>query len=290
MANSRTIRRRIKSVKNTSQITKAMQMVASSKMKKAQAAALAGRPFAELLGRMLAHVRDYTDESVHPLLQVRKGERHLLILVTTDKGLCGPLNTNLLREVSARHTPETKYVTVGRKGRQFLQRLGREVVADFEIPDLVTFPQSRQIANFCIEQFKENNFDRVSVAYSQYINTLRQEPVVQPLLPISPIQLPGHSLFDAASESTQPLPEILFEPSPALVLDWLLPRFLQFALHKVILEARASEHSARMVAMKSATDNAKDLIKALTLEYNKLRQASITAELLEISTAQLALS
>ncbi|MGI8435436.1 MAG: ATP synthase F1 subunit gamma [Chthoniobacterales bacterium] len=290
MANTQDIRRRIKSIRNTAQITKAMQMVAASKMRKAQQHALAGRPYANLMNRVLVSLQQRTDSKLHPLLQVRELKQELVIVVSTDKGLAGALNTNLFRETSNFETDKAVYVVVGRKARQFLSRTRREILADFELKDAPSFPETKAVAKFATEKFLSGEVDRVSVLYTHFINTINQKPTVRTLLPISNFEVAqAEASAAAASDDGQdPMSEYVFEPSPEGVLDVMLPYYLQYQVFQMILDARASEHSARMVAMKNATDNAKQFIKDLTLEYNKMRQASITTELLEISTAQMA--
>ncbi len=287
MANLRDIRRRIKSVKNTAQITKAMQMVAASKMRKAQLAALAGRDYAQLLNRVIVSVRDAIEPGCHPLLERRDGGKELVILMTTDKGLCGALNTNVLREAASYDPAKTLFVSIGRKGTQFLARLKRQMIADFPLQERPTFPQCKQISKFCIEKFLDHTVDKVTLLYPRFINTLTQAPTAYPILPITSLDEVG------IKTDYEPLPPIEggleFEPSPDAVLEAILPAYIHYLVYQTQLGTRASEHSARMVAMKSATDNAKNLVKDLTLEYNKARQAGITNEILEISTAQLAL-
>jgi F-type H+-transporting ATPase subunit gamma len=297
MPSARDIRRRIKSVKNTAQITKAMQLVAASKMKKAQDLATASRPYAALLNEVLVNLKEQTEEGAHPLLVEREGDRDLVVVVTTDKGLCGGLNTNLLRLLLREAKPGSAFVTVGRKGKNSLAKLQKELLADFHVKDPVPFAESRQISRFVVEQFLENGYSRVRVAFTNFVNTMTQVPMVETLLPIrhidlgkkkgfegmgteEPVDMPGHGPGGAG---------YLFEPDPATVLGTVVPQYVDYQLFQMLLESRASEHSARMVAMKSATDNAKELVKDLTLAYNKQRQSAITAELLEISTAMKAL-
>jgi F-type H+-transporting ATPase subunit gamma len=287
MANLRDIRRRIKSVKNTAQITKAMQMVAASKMRKAQQAALAGRDYALLLNRVIVSLRDAIESDSHPLLERRAGKKELVILMTTDKGLCGALNTNVLREAAAFDPVNTQFVSIGRKGTQFLARLRRKMIADFPLQERPSFPQCKQIAKFCIEKFLDGTVDKVTVLYPRFINTLTQTPSRFPLLPITSLDEAG---IKTDYEALPPIEGGLeFEPAPDAVLNAILPAYIHYLVYQTQLGTRASEQSARMVAMKSATDNAKSLVKDLTLEYNKARQAGITNEILEISTAQLAL-
>lgn len=266
-------------------------MVAASKMRKAQQHALAGRPYARLMNRVLVSLQQRTDPKLHPLLQVRDVKRELIIVVSTDKGLAGSLNTNLLREAANFDVSKTVYIVVGRKARQFLARTNREILADFELRDAPAFAETKAIAQLATERFLSGEVDRVSVLYTHFINTINQKPVVQTMLPITDFDVmgaEGHS-FAGSNGSSDPMGGYVFEPNPEAVLDVMLPYYLQYEVFQMILDARASEHSARMVAMKNATDNAQTLIKDLTLEYNKMRQASITTELLEISTAQMAL-
>lgn len=291
MPSTRDIRRRIKSVKNTAQITKAMQMVASSKMRKAQLAALAGRPYATLMNDVLSAVTEGAGEFTHPLMEKREGRKRAVILVSTDKGLCGALNSNLLREAGKLDKDTTVYVCAGKKGAQFVSRTKRNLAAEFNYKDNPMFSEARAISKFAQEMFLSGQVDRVDVLYTNFINTLSQKPELRPLLPIGEIQaveagVDGHG--DGGQLIKSEL-EYLFEPDPTAVLGNLLPHYVNFQVYQFLLEAKASEHSSRMVAMKNATDNAKQLIKDLTLEYNKLRQANITKELLEITTAQMAM-
>jgi len=274
------LRRRIKSVKNTAQITKAMQMVAAAKMRKAQAAALAGRPYQEMLTRVLAAIKGRVESTSHPLLAVRPVKKDLVLIFSTDKGLCGPLNTSLFRELTDTDRENTEFAVMGRKAVQFVARTRRNLTADFALKDSVRFADVRPIAKFASEKFISGEVDQVRVLYPRFVNTLNQQPVLRNLLPV-----PAEEL-DLAGEATRG--EYLFEPDVHGVLDAILPHYIAFQLFQMALNARASEHSARMVAMKNATDNAKELIKDLTLEYNKVRQENITTELLEITTAQLA--
>ena len=279
MANTLDIRRRIRSVKNTAQITKAMQMVAASKMRKAQAAALAGRPYQEALDRVLGALHGKVDPLENPLLEERPVQRELIVVISTDKGLCGPLNTNLFRELTTVDSANPVFITVGKKGVQYLARTRRELLADFPTSEVPRFREIRPVASFCAERFLSHDVDQVRVLYPKFVNTLSQQPTFHRLLPITPA---------AIAPETKPSGEFVFEPNETAVLAAILPHYLGYEIYQMVLDARASEHSARMVAMKNATDNAKQVVKDLTLEYNKIRQASITTELLDITTAQLA--
>jgi ATP synthase, F1 gamma subunit len=282
MASTRDIRRRIKSVKNTRQITKAMELVAASKMKKAQSAALAGRPYAQLLASMLASLASRVEESAHPFLVKREVKTRGILLVTTDKGLCGPLNANLFKLVSEIKTP-AKFVAIGRKGSQFLARTQRDLIADFPVHDRVPFNEVKVAVEFLMKQYLEGVVDTVEVIYARFKNTLVQEPIIRPILPLSNVA-EFQALVDPKSVNADTR-DMLFEPSAPAVLDALLPFYVNRYLYQVVLSAKASEHSARMVAMKTAKDNATKLVGELSLEYNKARQAAITQEILEIAAA-----
>ncbi len=290
MANTQDIRRRIKSIRNTAQITKAMQMVAASKMRKAQQHALAGRPYAALMNKVLVSLQQRTDPRLHPLLAIRPVNKELVLIISTDKGLCGALNTNLFREAANFDREKTAFVVTGKKARQFVARTKRELLADFELKDSPNFVETKPLSKFCMEKFLRHEVDKVSVLYTHFINTISQRATVQTLLPISSFDLPKGEAAEGAEAGVDPMLGYIFEPKAEQLLDVILPYYLQHQVFQMILDARASEHSARMVAMKSATDNANQFIKDLTLEYNKMRQAGITTELLEIATAQMALS
>jgi len=301
MANLRDIRRRIKSVKNTAQITRAMQLVAAAKMKKAQDQAIAGRDYADKLNQVLTNLKENVNEDSHPLLEKREGEdgksKTLVLVISTDKGLCGGLNTNLLKEVQSSSDTDTVYATVGSKLRKSLMSVGKELVADFKVKDPTPFAEARPIAKYLTEKFLEGDYDCIKIAFNNFVSTMVQTPHVAQLLPIDADTLAekqeyegvGKDVIGETDHAAATEKDYLFEPSPMEVLDTLLPLYINFQIYQMIVEARASEHSARMVAMKSATDNAKNMIDDLTLDYNKLRQAAITAELLEITTAMKAM-
>ena len=291
MPSTRDIRRRIKSVKNTAQITKAMQMVAASKMRKAQQAALAARPYASLMNGVLGNVTFLAGDFTHPLMEKRDGPKRALVLVGTDKGLCGALNSNLMREAARFDKANTIYITAGRKAAQFASRTRRNLAAEFTYKDAPLFSEARSISKFARDLFLKGDVDRVDILYTNFVSTLTQKPQVVPFLPVGEIKgvSSGIPVENKEEKLMHGSTEFLFEPSAEEVLAALLPHSLNFQIYQILLEAKASEQSARMVAMKNATDNAKQLIKDLTLEYNKMRQASITNELLEISTAAMAL-
>ena len=293
MPSTRDIRRRIRSVKNTAQITKAMQMVAAAKMRKAQQAALAGRPYADLMNDVLANAAARTAVFKHPLMEVRPVRKRAIILVSTDRGLCGALNSNLFREAAKSDLNNTTaFITAGRKAAQFIARTRRSLAAEFTYKDTPQFGEARAISKFAQDLFLKGEVDAVDILFTNYISTLTQQSKVVPFLPIGKIEAvrAGHG----GAPEPGPLSPVTttdifnFEPDETTVLGALLPHSLSFRVYQILLEARASEHSARMVAMKNATDNAQQLIKGLTLEYNKLRQSNITKELLEIASAQMA--
>lgn len=286
MPNTRDIRNRIRGVKNTAKITRAMQLVAASKMKKAQDIALEGRPYAELMARMLAVLSDRLPEFQHPFLEERPIRVRGVLVISTNRGLAGALNSNLFREAAKLDAESTAFFTIGKKARQFLGRSQRQLIADFEIGEEAPFKEFRPAIEAMIEAYKSGEIDTIEVLYPAFRNTLVQEPRLVPFLPL------GHFskvLEKRLEEDGQQLAaeerEFVFEPDAASILGPLLDRFLKRETYQLLLDARASEHSARMVAMKAATDNAKKLTDQLTLQYNKARQAGITQEILEITAA-----
>jgi len=290
MPSTRDIRRRIKSVKSTAQITKAMQMVASAKMRRAQQSALASRPYSRLMYRIQRDVTTHAGDFTHPLLETREVRRRAVVLVSTDKGMCGALNGNLFREAAQFDRQSTTFIVAGRKAAQFIARSKRDLVGEFTFSDNPRFSEARAIAKMAAELFLKQEVDQVDIFFNRFLNTLSQRPTRIQFLPVAEIKGLELSQEDRAiPQSLEQTPEFLFEPTAGDVLGTLLPHYLNLYLYQILLEAKASEQSARMVAMKNATDNAHQIIKDLTLEYNKMRQASITNELLEISTAQMAL-
>jgi len=292
MATLREVRRRIGSIRHIAQITRAMQMVAASRMKRAQDAILAARPYSDELRDALARVAAALDADVDPLLARRAGHRVGLIVITTDRGLVGSLNANAVRAV-LRHVGEApagadgagvevSAITVGRKGRDSLRRAGVPIVAHFaQLGDRPSFADVTPIARLVTEDYLAGTYDRIEVAYSTFINTLSQKPVIRTLLPVERPSM--------GEQETETNDEYLFEPSPQAVLSRLLPHFVAVDIYRAVLENRASEQSAQMVAMRSATENAHELIGELTLVYNKTRQANITREMTEIASGAEAL-
>ena len=287
MANPRELRPRITSIASTAQITRAMQMVAAAKMRKAQQATLMTRPFGRLLYRFQRRATTHARNFSHPLLEVREVRKRAVILVGTDKGLCGALNTNLFR-VAAQFDPATTvFITAGKRAAQFVARTRRQLAAEFTFTDSPRYAEARPIAGMARDMFLKREVDEVKVVATRFINTMSQQASVAEFLPIGEIKgvaIPG---AESEAELTADTTEYVFEPSPGATLSFLFELYLNVMIYRVLLEAKASEQSARMVAMKNATDNAADLIEDLTLEYNKLRQGNITNELLEIAGGQL---
>lgn len=281
MANIRLIRRRIRSVRSTAKITRAMELVAASKMRRAQQRALQTRPYAEKLREVLAHLAGAaaTGEGAleHPFLRPRPVERVLAIHMTPDRGLCGGLNANMNRRGAAfalEQTVPVSFVTVGKKGRDFFVRTGQEIVAEFtQLGDYPESVDTLPIARVAMEEYLEGRADRVYLVYPLFVNTVTQKPTVLQLLPVEP---PTPEAGAARGV------EYLYEPRPADVLASILPRYVEMLVFEAALETAASEQSARMVAMRSATDAANEMIETLTLVYNKARQEQITKELLDI--------
>jgi F-type H+-transporting ATPase subunit gamma len=286
MNSPRDLRRRIKSIGGTAQITKAMQMVAASKMRKAQQAALAARPFARLLYRIQRSATKKAAHFGHALLEVRDVRRQAVILIAGDKGLCGALNTNVFRLAAQFDPHSTVYIAAGRKAAQFVVRTRRQLAAEFAYGDSPDFREARAIAAFARNLFLNRDVDRVQIVATRFVNTLTQVPVSIEYLPVGPITSLRLPDLDDEDTTAGDVEDALFEPDAASILEYLLPRYLDIYVYFVLLNAKASEQSARMVSMKSATDSAEALIDALTLEYNKLRQGNITRELLEIAGGQ----
>ncbi len=291
MPNTRELRRRIKSVKNTAQITKAMQMVAATKMRRAQNQALSGRPYSHTLNLSLSSLLDRINLEEHKLLQKNFANKILVILLSTDKGLAGALNTNLLRATSQFiNGKPVEFLTVGKKGRSFVARTGKDLGADFENHELVSSRQSRQIGKAAIDKFLAEEVGEVYLIYPHFVSALRQEPITIKLLPIDPAhiqELLGNHI--TKTEEKESHHDFIFEPGVDELLEFILIHSVETKIYQALLETKASEHSARMLAMQNATDNAKDLVEDLNLTYNQTRQDAITGELLEITSASLAL-
>ena len=320
MANTRELRRRIRSIKNTSQITKAMQMVAATKMRRAQNQAVSGRPYEENLNFSVGTLLPRVDVTTHPLLSrhpersegsqdsdnkqsrdfshsARNDKSVGVILLSTNKSLCGALNTNLFRVVQQKfgNEKDIKYFSLGLKGRNFVVRTGKTLEADFESPETVALREARQISNLVRNAFLEGSVKEVYLAFPDFVSTLRQEPKIVKLLPIDPSVISNDSerspdlsnklSRDSSQARNDNGIEFLFEPNVDELLDFVLVHHIETQIYQALLETKASEHSARMMAMQNATENAKELVEDLNLTYNQTRQAAITNELLEITTA-----
>lgn len=297
MLNPRVLKQRIKSIKSTLQITKAMELVASSRMRKAMQAVLASRNYAQSAWEIIKSLTQENLESHHPLLQSRSPIKNIVfLLLTTNKGLCGSLNYQVvaLTKPFLKSDKNVSFVTWGKKGREIIRRFSSNILADFErtekIDDLTT---SRAIADFLIALYLEGKADEVILTYPDFVSTLKQEPLLLKLLPLG--QAPSLSLgsFKEAAQNNEAVPKVkpiyLMEPGAEAVLGALLPRIIRVELYQAFLESFACEQAARMVAMKNASDNAEDLTSDLTLFYNQLRQSAITKELAEISGTRAAL-
>ena len=283
MPTIREVKRRIKSVQNTAKITKAMEMVAASKIRRAQDRAIAARPYADKMVQVIASLaaERQEDEETQPLLVHRPVNRIELVHLTPDRGLCGGLNASANRTAAGfilEQSAPVSVISLGRKGRDFMMRTGQDVRAGFvRMSDQPTVADVRPVVRIVMEDYASGFADEVYLCYTRFVTTMTQEPVVWRLLPIEPTTEPGRNI------------EFIYEPSPQEVLGQLLPRFVEMQLYHVLLEARASEHSARMVAMRNATVNANDLVEDLTLTHNKLRQQIITEELMDITGGAAAL-
>ena len=285
MADIRLIRRRIRGVQNIAKITRAMEMIATSKMRRAQERGLAGRPYSEKIQQVLGDLAALTHDgdSPHPLLQRRPVANIAIVYITPDRGLCGGLNANLNRKAAGfllEQNVPVNIIAVGRKGRDFMGRRGRNIRAEFtQLGDQPSLLDVLPIAHIVIDDYTKGVVDLVYLVYTQFVSTMTQKPVIQQILPIEPAPIPKAQNVD-----------YIYEPSSGVVLGELLPRFVEMQVYHALLESIASEQSARMVAMRNATDSANDLIDGLTLMYNKARQESITKELLDITGGAAALS
>jgi F-type H+-transporting ATPase subunit gamma len=284
MANIRTIRRQIRGVRNIAKITRAMEMIATSKMRRAQEAGLAGRPYAERIYNVLADLAglEETGHEPHPLLQRRPVNRIALVHITPDRGLCGGLHSSLNRNVASfilKQAEPVSLIAVGRKGLDFVRRSRQDIRAEFtHLSDRPSLLDTLPISRIIIEDYTNGYVDQVYLAYAQFVSTTIQKPFLQQVLPVEPARaVPGIG------------PGYIYEPDPVAVLSELLPRFVEMLVYHAVLEAIASEQSARVVAMRNATDNANELIQNLTLTYNKARQETITTELLDIAGGAAAL-
>ncbi|TAN32583.1 ATP synthase F1 subunit gamma [bacterium] len=279
MPSFRDVVRRIDSIKNTQKITKAMQVVAATRLRRAQAAVQATRPYAEKMVEVLQTTSERATEYRHPFMVRRQGKRAVMILVTTDKGLCGAINVNSIRAatryMNEHYADHQRYVTLGRKGRDFLLRYRRDVIAEVSgVSDRPTVAEILPAITVALEEYTQGRADAVLLCYAKWISTMRQEATVRVLIPA---EIPKRE-----KDGSGPRADYIYEPDPESVLDGLLPRYVETQVFQAVLENKASEYSAKMIAMQNATNAAGDLINALTLFANKVRQAGITTELMEI--------
>ncbi len=285
MAQIREIKRRIKSIENTSKVTHAMELVSAAKMRKAQEKTISSRPYTQALHQMIIELRPEAHKNLHHLLKENSSPNQLIILITSDRGFVGGLNLNLAREAIKMATDHknTKFIVVGKKALSFAVKMGADVIASFESEEKPFIDLARTITKMAVDTFTKAEVSGVYLIYSKFESTIKQVPTVQKLLPIT---LTGAE----AGIEIEEVPQMLFEPSADRIIERLLPHHVLTHIYQTLLESKASEHSARMVAMKNATDAASDLVDDLTLTYNQARQESITKELLDIITAQAAFS
>lgn len=285
MANTNKLRRRIKSIRSTAQITKAMQMVAATKMRRAQNQALSGRPYSLNLGSALKRLLPLVTLSSHPLLAGDQTRPSGVAILTTDKSLCGALNTNLFRLITSSDLlKNNSFYTVGKKGRNFVAKTGGNLLASFDNLDIISFRLAVQLGKLMTDAFLAGEIGSAYIIYPHFGSTLRQEATQVKILPIEQQELEAVAEVEEISDN-----EFLFDTKPLALLDWLLTHFVQMKIYQCLLETKASEHSARMIAMQNATDAALELVEDLNLTYNQTRQDLITKELLEITTAMAAM-
>ncbi|MBF7081551.1 F0F1 ATP synthase subunit gamma [Desulfallas sp. Bu1-1] len=275
MASLRDLRRRIKSIKSTQQITKAMKAVSAAKMRRAQESVLAARPFARRMRDVLGRVGSASVGLKHPLLAVREPNRVAYVIVTADRGLCGGFNANIIKKAvqEMKDRPNVEVVTIGRKGRDYFRRRGYNIAQQYVgIGETADIGLARRVAKFVMDKYAAEEYDEVYLIYSQFVNVLVQKPVVQKLLPVEPPE----------GEDDGKRVDYIFEPDAEQIMGRLLPMYVENAMFQALLESKAGEHSARMTAMDNATSNAADMIDRLTLSMNRARQAAITKEISEI--------
>lgn len=281
MAQIREIKRRIKSITSTSKVTHAMELISAAKMKRAQESALSSRPYTVNLNEILGELRQKTQNVTHKLLQENKSEKQMLIMLTTDRGFVGGLNINLFREVARDQSKNIKFVVVGKKGTHFASKTGSEMLATFIADEVTNIELARTLTKLAVDAFAAGEVRNVRIIYPDFQSTVKQVPTIKQVLPIQfETTINNEPLTKNQSD------DMLFEPSADSVMEQILPHYVLTQIYQTILEFRASEHSARMVSMKNATDAADDLVSDLTLTYNQARQEAITKELLDIITAQ----
>ncbi len=278
MAQIREIKKRIKANESTQKVTHAMELVSAAKMRKAQGTALAGRPYANSLHEILVSVQGASGKKTHALLQINDSPNHLIIIVTSDRGLAGGLNLNIFREILRFEPKGAKFITIGKKARNFaVKTQPNDLIASYESEEIPFLDLARILTKMSTDGYKQHEYSKISLIYSHFESTIKQTPTWVQLLPITEENITAEKSL---------VGEFLFEPKADEILDSILKHHVLTQVYQVLVEAKASEHSARMVAMKNATDAAEDLVKDLTLTYNQARQEAITTELLDIVTAQ----
>lgn len=297
MPATKEIKRRIKSVKSTKKITKAMELVAASKMKRAVTSTLASRAYAKYSWEVLESISNALVENSHPLLAPRAGDRTLVVLVSSNRGLCGAYNVQIIRAVIAmlRENPDKQidFITIGRKGDAAMRRIDQTIIASFtELPETIKLTHTIPISDLVLSLYKQNSYDKIYVAYTEFKSALSQKPTLKQILPIqrSDIEREIDELKQSAPREKQPRTEYVFEPSYDILITQLIDKIARMQMYQMILESGASEQSSRMIAMKNASDAAGDMIEDLTLVFNKARQASITQEISEISAGMASVS
>lgn len=299
MANTKVIKKRIKTAENIAQITKAMEMVSASKMRRSQQQALSSRPYSDSLRKILYSLLENADNLNHPLMKKNKSKNTAILVISTDKGLCGGLNTNLFRFLKNFckdfDSEKLKFLAIGKKGREFLLKSGYSIIADFpQIKENVVFEDTIEVSRFLINAYLNNELGEVYISFSDFISTLSQKPKMVKILPV---QLKDISKYLALTEELEIKPEekinkkeYLFEPNAKQISSWLLPYFVELEIYHYFLEAKAAEHSSRMITMKNASENANEIVSELNLNYNKARQNQITSQIAEIATASMAMA
>lgn len=290
------LKKRIKSIKSTKQVTKAMEAVAASKMRKAVDKALVSRNYSGLGWQLINNLASVTDESMHPLLKKRdKVQKILLIFITSDKGLCGGFNSQVIRTMlqffEENKDKEIEIIAIGKKGQHVLKKIDKKIIGAYQgMAENPTLASLRPVVQTALTSFVDNQYDQVNIIFTDFKSALVQKPILRQLLPLQKDSLENIIGPDKQEKNhSQDVTEYLFEPDAKRLLDYLLPRLMEVQIYQAMLESTASEHSARMLAMRNATDSASDMIYDLTLSYNQIRQSSITQEIAEISAGRIAL-
>ncbi|MBU0699850.1 ATP synthase F1 subunit gamma [bacterium] len=282
------VKRKIRSIKNIRQITRAMMLVSAAKMKKAEIAIRSARPYAGSMEQIMASVAMRAEKDTHPLLTPREVNRQLVIMVTSQRGLCGGFNANVTKNTLnflMQQTIPTSLICIGQKGSLYFKNMNWEMVSNYSFPDKITYGECQQIAEEIIELYLSHRFDRIYVSYNEFKSVFQQCPIIKQFIPIEPaaVSLPG------AVHPNKFITDYLYEPSVNIVIEQLMAKGIAIQIQRILLESAAAEHSARMVAMESATKSAGEMINALSLSYNRARQAGITKEITEIVGASEAL-